>query len=279
MLYFSLPILGIVFIINSIILFVFGYWLVILYAILLLSYVLVSALPAKNVARDFQAVELWLSSLFLLASVIAEAFATIAFFNGLFGYTLVSFLEYFLLFIISNIALLISVLHVTVYGQRVSLRESASLVDNFFTEQKRVWKNELKFPVADRMMECLENGKFIPQLFDKGLFNLTVLWSCNMMGKIVDTAADEIIARYPEKRGLFRTEKGKRRNYPYQLKILGFEYSTEDKSFDVDKLWNELRNRIVHHNYKPTFDETYETLKILVSFTKEMPKNLKSWLT
>lgn len=68
-------------------------------------------------------------------------------------------------------------------------------------------------------------------------------------------------------------------SYPDRLRNLGYEYSAEDKLFGVDILWNKIRNKIAHHNYKPTFDETYEALKILVSFTHTMPSILKTWLT
>lgn len=275
MFYCSLPIIALAFIINSFILFMFTFQWLVIYAILFIFLIILSALPAKNFGREFYAIELWFSALFLIVSVIAEAFTFVIWVKGL-----INFFGYFLLWSISNVAVVISILHVTVSSQRISLRGSAGLVDNFFTKQKEIWKNELQeFPNIDKIIQCLNEGKFVLSLFDKGFFNLTVLWSCNIMEKIIDAATDEIITRNPEKRNLFRTDDGKRRNYPYQLKILEFEYSTVEKSFDVDKLWNKLRNRIAHHNYKPTFDETYETLKILVSFTKEMPKNLKSWLT
>ncbi|MBX5328604.1 MAG: hypothetical protein QHH18_07500 [Candidatus Bathyarchaeota archaeon] len=153
------------------------------------------------------------------------------------------------------------------------------MTDNFFIRQKEIWKNELKeFQNADKIIECLDDGRFIASLFDEGLFNLTILWSCNIMEKVIDAIVNEIIARNPEKRGLFRTEEGRPRNYPRQLENLGYKYSAVNKLFDVDTLWNKIRNNIAHHNYKPTFDETYETLNILVSFTREMPKMLKSWL-
>jgi len=34
---------------------------------------------------------------------------------------------------------------------------------------------------------------------------------------------------------------------------------------------------IAHHNYKPKFHETNETIKILISFSKEMPEILHKW--
>jgi len=141
-----------------------------------------------------------------------------------------------------------------------------------------IWESDLSgFSHADKIIKHLDDGRFIPKLFDKGLFNLTVLWSCNMMEKIIDAVVHEIIVLTPEKRDLFRT-KERWLSYPRKLKNLGYEYSAEDKSFDFPDLWNKLRNKIAHHNKRPTFDETYETLKILVSFTKETPKIIKTWL-
>jgi hypothetical protein len=254
---------------------IFNFQLLVAYAILFILLIIVSALPAKNVGRDFYAMESWLSPLFLITSVIAEAFTFLIFLKGL-----IDFFGYILSWCVSNIAVVVSTLHVTASSQRSALRESAGLVDNFFTKQKRAWKDELKeIPNVKKIIECLEDGKFIPYLFDKGFFNMTVLWSCNVMEKIIDATTEEIIARKPEKRNLFFKEAEKRLPYPKRLKNLGYEYSAEDKVFDVETLWTKIRNKIAHYNYKPTLDETYETLKIFVSFVHTMPNVLKTWLT
>lgn len=196
---FSLFVLAVAAIVNAVILSMFGFQSSIIYLMLFILLIIVSALPVKNVGRNFYAIEFWLSALFLITSVIAEAFTFIFFVKGL-----IDFFSYILPWCVSNIAVVVSVLHVTVLSQRLSLRESVGLVDNFFANQKRLWKDELKeFKNADRIIECLEDGKFIPHLFDKGLFNLIVLWSCNMMEKIIDVATEEIIALKPEKRSLF----------------------------------------------------------------------------
>ena len=272
---FSLFVLATAAIVNAMILSMFSFQLSIIYLMLFIFLIIVSALPAKNVGRNFYAIEFWLSALFLITSVIAEAFTFLISLKGLIG-----FFEYILCWCVSNGAVVVSTLHVTVSSQRAALRESAGLVDNFFAKQKKAWKDELKeVPNAKKIIECLEDGKFIPQLFDKGFFNLTVLWSCNVMEKIIDAATEEIIARKPEKRSLFFKDAEKRLPYPKRLKNLGYEYSAEDRLFGVEVLWNKIRNKIAHHNQKPTFDETYETLKILVSFMHAMPTVLKMWLT
>ena len=275
----SLPSLALAFIINALILSTSNAQLFLpLYAIIFISFVIFAALPAKNHKREFYAIGYWESMLFLMAGVLAETYVLVGYLRGAFGYNTVGLFAFGLLFSISTIALTIAVLYVTVLGQRVSLRESVGLVDDFFGKQKMIWESDLSgFSNVDKIIKHLDYGMFIPKLFDKGLFNLTVLWSCNMMEKIIDAVVHEIIVLNPEKRDLFRT-KERWLSYPRKLKNLGYKYSAEDKLFDFPDLWNKLRNKIAHHNSRPTFDETYEALKILVSFTNEMPKIIKTWL-
>ncbi len=270
MLFWSMPFVSFAFFVQCFILFLFSPKMLIIYIPLFVGFILLSALPAKNFRKEFHTMSYWLICLFLILSILTEAFA----FTMHFEPSLIGVFQCLLVLFISNISLLISVLHFVVVGQRVSARESIGLTDNFFTEQKKTWRSRLlNFPNAENIVKLLDEGVFVPSLFDKGLFNLTVLWSCNLMEKIIDTVANEIIKRNPEKKSLFRTSDGRPQNYPRQLKNLGYKH----KSDDISKLWNKLRNRIAHHNYKPTFDETYEALGILVSFIKEMPIIIKKW--
>ncbi|MCJ7761268.1 hypothetical protein MUP59_09050, partial [Candidatus Bathyarchaeota archaeon] len=182
---------------------------------------------------------------------------------------------------ISTMAFAISTVHIAVWGQRVSLRVSAGLTDDFFRKTKKKWENELnEFPNAKSILDSMDGGRFIANLFDRGSFNLVVLWSCNVMEEIIDAIADGIISMNPEKTELFKTKDGRPQNYPRQLKNLGWQSSQgnnhNDESLNEDKLWNALRNNIAHHNHKPTFDETYGTLLILTSFVKTMPKILQT---
>jgi hypothetical protein len=66
-----------------------------------------------------------------------------------------------------------------------------------------------------------------------------------------------------------------------QLLNLGFSTQTikdcEGKKFNLEVLW-QTRNDIAHRNEVPTFFMTIETLKVLVVFTKEIPKLLLSQL-
>jgi len=233
---------------------------------------LVSGLFTKNFKKEFHPMELWLAYLLFYTSVFSKAFAVIAPFEN----TFIGFLERLLVMIISEPAFIFSLITLVVLGQRFSLRNNVGLRDNFFDKEKNRWKSELGgFPNLDKILESLDGGRFVANLFDKGFFNLTILWSCNVMEEVIDAITNGIISKIPEKKTLFRTEEGRPLSYPLQLKNLGYkpyqENRNKEKRPDIDTLWHQVRNKIAHHNYKPTFNETNETIKILTSFIKEMP--------
>jgi len=181
-------------------------------------------------------------------------------------------------FSLSENAFVISIIMIVVSGQRASLRKSIGLNDDFFEKEKRTWENQLDgFPNLDRILENLDEGRLIASLFDKGFFNLVVLWSCNVMEEVVDATAKGVISKCPEKRQLFKTETGHGLPYPTQLKNLGYRSYQSNEEFNIDRLWNRLRNKIAHHNYRPSFDETNKALQVIVSFVKEMPTILQDW--
>jgi len=125
----------------------------------------------------------------------------------------------------------------------------------------------------------VDDGDFVAHLFDSGSFSFAVLWSCNLMEKVIDSTVEAILSQNPEKTKLFRKDNGERRGYPQQLENLGLklqERSVND-SLTTERLWHELRNSIAHHNHRASFQETYDTLAIVVSFTKELPKTLQAW--
>lgn len=154
-------------------------------------------------------------------------------------------------------------------------------VTTFFAKEKDRWKSEVgEFPNLDKILDSLDGGRFAAGLFDKGLFNLTILWSCNIMEEVVDAITEGIIIKSPEKKKLFRKESGSRLSYPLQLRSLGYEFCQKNKNImqlNIDTLWHKVRNKIAHHNYKPTFDETNGTIVILTSFIKETPVILQKW--
>ena len=48
----------------------------------------------------------------------------------------------------------------------------------------------------------------------------------------------------------------------------------DENQLTVDNLWHKVRDRIAHHNYEPTFDETVGTITILTSFMRSVPNIL-----
>lgn len=241
--------------------------------------VVVSGFAAKNYRKEFHPMGWWSTLLLLFASVLSKMFALTAPFSpiGFFSPLLQS------LFVlgISESAFVVSLISVVVIGHRASLRVHVGLDDKFFEREKKRWQSELdRFPNLDKILEGLDGGRYVASLFDSGFFNLTILWCCNVMEEVIDAIAEGIIVMTPEKKALFRTEKGRRCGYPLQLRNLGYKSHLKrqkEKEFNVVTLWHKVRVKIAHRNYKPTFNETNETLKILISFMKEMPIILPNW--
>jgi len=244
-------------------------WLII-YIFFYIGLLLISGAFAKNVKREFHPMGWWLAYLMFLTSFISKAFAIIAPFEN----TILGFMERLLIVAISEPAFLISIITIAVFGQRISLRKNIGLDDNLFDKEKNRWKREAKgFPNLDEILAGLSGGRFIAGLFDKGLFNLTILWSCNVMEEVIDAIADGIIDRNPDKRTMFRKKSGSRLYYPLQLKNLEYDFHQR-----CHALWD-IRNKIAHRNYKPSFEETSEAMMILVLFTKDTPTILKKWIS
>lgn len=61
------------------------------------------------------------------------------------------------------------------------------------------------------------------------------------------------------------------------IRSLDQENRNKGKQLTIDTLWNEVRNKIAQHNHIPTFNETNDAIKILISFMKEMPMTLHNW--
>jgi hypothetical protein len=248
------------------------------YVPLFIALVLVSGLGSKNYGHEVPNMGHFRGFLFLIASVLAATTPFLLKFpddlNGLF--------QFLLIFAISTLALTIAIVEVTIFGQRVSLRNSIRLTDDFFKKQKKVWEKELEgFPNSEKIINCLDDGKFVAGLFDRGSFNLAILWSCNVMEEIIDAAADGIIQKDPLKKPSFKKEKGGSQRYPLQLKNLNYVHhqrmGRRNEQISIDDLWDKVRNKVAHHNYKPTFNETYGALIILVSFIQDMPKTLLAY--
>lgn len=271
--FFSLPYLIIGLTIQLFFLWLNFRYLVIIYLPFFFALVLVSGFATKNFGKEFHLMSLWFAYLLFITSVCTRAFAVVFPFDA----TLLGFAQFFIVLMVSEVAFVISVIMIVVSGQRASLRKRIGLDDRFFEKGKHTWKNELVgFPNLDRIIQTLDEGQFLASLFEKGVFNLTILWSCNVMAKAIDAIADGIISKTPEKKHLFRTEKGRFRPYPTQLRNLGYTSYQDRNQFNVDTLWHKIRNKIAHHNYRPTFGETKATLELLISFVEEMPNILNN---
>jgi hypothetical protein len=181
------PLLAIGFLIEVIIYYVLNRQMLPFYVLLFIALVLTSGLASKNYVqtREVPNMGYFRGFLFLIASVLAAVTPFLFRFpqnlNGLF--------QFLLTFSISAVALIVAIVEVTVYGQRVSLRKSIQLDEDFFKKQKKIWEEKLEgFPNLEKMLDCVYNGRIVVSLFDRGSFNLAVLWSCNVMEEIIDTA-------------------------------------------------------------------------------------------
>lgn len=274
----SVPFLGFGFFFQLSVIFVLNRQMLSFYVAVFLGLILFSALGAKNFAKEFHCIGYHLGLLFLFASVLAETATFLLHVeNSLYGV-----FQILVVFCISTVAFVISTMHITVWGQRASLRVSAGLTNGFFRKQKKIWEHELgKFPNFNNILENLDDGQFVAGLFDRGSFNLVILWSCNVMEKIIDATVEGIISKDPTKRPVFKKEDGSRQRYPLQLKNLGYEIGSESENkgdqVSIEALWHKIRNDVAHRNIRPTFHETYGALTILVSFMEKMPKTLQAW--
>jgi len=263
--------------------FLFSPQLLIIYLPGYVGVILVTAGFTKNIKRENHPMPSWLAYLLLYTSALSKALSFVATFPDVYFF-FPPFLQRLTVLIISETALLASLITIVILGQRSSIRDSVGLDNKFFDKEKDRWKDEVEdFPNLDKILEGLDGGHFIADLFDKGFFNLTILWSCNVIEEVIDAITDGIISENPENKSKFRNKEGRRKPYPVQLKNLGYISiikHPKDEEFDVKKLWHEVRNKIAHHNYTPTFHETNETLKILISLVKATPQILlsKSWL-
>ena len=135
----------------------------------------------------------------------------------------------------------------------------------------------------EKITRAVEDSQFVATLFDRGSFNLAVLWSCNTMEQIIDTASKEIILRDSRKKELFRKEDNERLGYPRQFRNLGFkphlEENRKEEQITLEVLWHEIRRDVAHYNYRPTFPQTCGAIHIFVDFIKEMPAILQTLFT
>jgi hypothetical protein len=174
-----------------------------------------------------------------------------------------------------------SLLNLFVIGSRSSVLYSIDVKTEIIKKSVEKWEKELNIPNSTKIISHLEECKYLIDLFEKGFFNLTVVWSCNIIGNVMDDATEVIISECPEKLRLFRIKKIDKigneflttERYPVQLTNIGFNVQRNSKEFNLEMLWH-IRNDIAHRNSKPTFFQTIETLKVLMAFLDEGPKLL-----
>lgn len=86
------------------------------YVLLFVLIIAISALPAKNVRREFHPMDWWLAYLFMVVSILGAGFA----FSIKIEMTPLSYLQTFLALIIPQVAIVISFMTIVVIGQRIS---------------------------------------------------------------------------------------------------------------------------------------------------------------
>ena len=187
--------------------------------------------------------------------------------------------QFLFLYGISTIALTVAVVEITVYGQRISLRNSMKLDAEFFKKQKKIWTKKLsEFPNSDNILSCINEGKAVLQLFDNGLFGLAVLWSWAVMEQTLDAVAEGVISREPAKREIFRHKNDFRKAPIEQMENLGFcpdlSKSRDDEQITLKDLYS-VRNDFAHRSVLPTFQQTFGAMATLKSFVEEMPEILQ----
>lgn len=231
---------------------------------------------SKNVRKQYHFLQWEMALIMLFTSIFGKGFSLIIPLE----YNLFGFFKRLLIISIAEIGLLYSLSSIVVHGQRRSLRESIGLDEKIFPREINRWKSMLKdFPNSDEMIKNINEGNMIPELFDRGFFNITILWSCALMEKIVDTIVEGILLLDRDEKISFFHEDGRRKTYPIKLKNIGYTYYNykNNKKFNEGILWHKLRNKIVHYNYIPNYYETRHTIKLLLSFLKEIPLILQKW--
>lgn len=183
--------------------------------------------------------------------------------------------QYPVLYGLSTLALTMAVVEITLYGERISLRMSLELTDDFFKNQKEIWAEILAdFPNSDNIVNCLDGVSAVTASFDHGSFGLALLLSFAVMEQILDEVAEGVISREPKKGWIFRHKKNFRKSFVDQIENLGFHPDLrkiqEDEKIPLKELYL-VRNDFVHRSILPTFQQTFGVMATLKSFVEDMP--------
>jgi hypothetical protein len=274
------PFLAVIFAVQMTIYISLNSLMLYIYALLFVALVIVSGFGSKNMSsrkRETHSMGHFRVFLFSLISVMASA---APFTVSQPSDPWLATAQYFLLYGISTLALLIAVVEITVYGQRISLRMSMEFTDDFFKNQKKIWAEKLAdFPNSDNIVKCIDGTPAVTAAFDHGSFGLALLWSWAVMERMLDAVAEGVISREPEKRGMFKHKKNFRKSFVDQMKNLGFRpnlsKSQEDEKITLKDLYS-VRNDFAHRSVLPTFQQTFGAMATLKSFVEEMPAILQS---
>jgi hypothetical protein len=265
----------------SMIFVVFGgsWFLAILFTVAVLVYIAISSLCAKNFRRnEVQGIPQYIALLFFIISFLGFGFYLIYPYEN----SIIGVFESALLFGLSSLAIFVSAFIMGLRGQRVHLRSRIGLDDNFIGRQKELWTQQLQgFPNASNIIKELDSGKRIASLFDRGSFDLAILWSCSVMEGVINATIKEICKRDSDKRRLFRTPEGIPMSPHNKLAVFNYTHKyrpcRKKEEITTKTLWKELRNPIAHDTKAISFEETYGALMIFVSFLEEFPKTLIAW--
>jgi len=233
-----------------------------------LVFILITGAISKNNKRQFHLMNWKLSIIMLIGSAFSKGFALVAPFNN----SVLGFFQRMFVLSLSELMLLFSLLSIIINSQRQSLRSHIGLDNGFF-------KN--KISALNKKIDDSSIKEKISEIIDEGYFNVTVLWSCNLIEKLTDELIERIIHTNSSREKDFRNDDGKWLSYPKKINKLGFSYKgqiIDDKEFSEKIMWHKIRNRIAHHNYLPSYIETEETLKMLIKFIQKIPhlKNLEN---
>jgi hypothetical protein len=121
------PLLALGFVTPVSIYLVLNRFMLLSYVPLFIMLILVSGLGSKNFGQEFHNIGYFRGFVFLIASVLASIFAFTLRVDTWYG-----LFQVILILAISSCALVTAIVEVTIWGQRVSLRNSIGLTDEFF---------------------------------------------------------------------------------------------------------------------------------------------------
>lgn len=108
-------------------------------------------------------------------------------------------LQGIIVFSLGIIGLFMSFVSICVQSQRQSKLLSMRFDKGFLDEMEKNWRERLKGHPAEceKIASDIRMAKHVLKFFEDGLFNIAVLWSCNIVEEIVDVLTELIIDQDP----------------------------------------------------------------------------------